>query len=155
MATETGPGAFSGDAPQLLQVSRDLLPRLWPEAERLLLEHREGWTDFYDLESLQVALAVGKIQLWLVNDAEEFFCVVLTECAAFPNRREVRIAWMGGKRLREVLPLIDAIHLWAKRIGATHVVVTGPRAWRRLLKDYGYFETAVVLERELGNLTEH
>ena len=65
---------YSSDRPedirQLLFVSVDLLPQVWPQVEPLFLKHPEQWEELFTIESIALLLDKGKMQLWTLNDED-------------------------------------------------------------------------------------
>ena len=79
-------GSFSvepGKVRQLLLVTPDLLPQVWPQVEHMFIANEHIWGEYYTIKSLPFLFHEGLLQLWIMNDADEFLLVMVTELMTF------------------------------------------------------------------------
>ncbi|KKK85497.1 hypothetical protein LCGC14_2772700, partial [marine sediment metagenome] len=99
---------------QLLLVSPDTLPDVWGHTLDLLEEGKEYWEKWATLESIYRGIARGKIQLWLMNDEDEFLLAMLTQITKSPKGSVLKITWVGGVDVDDAIKLFfDYMELWA------------------------------------------
>lgn len=132
------------------ELSRERLPSLWTCAERYASTIPDETTAF----SLIDGFLTGRLQLWIGCDESEPDTVRL---ALFAEIRHwyatgvtfLEITGIGGEGLGEVLPALDEIERWGAAHGARKTRVFGRPGWLRLLRDRGYHQRAIVLEKPL------
>ncbi len=141
---------------QLLFVDPELLDHVWSDAVLLLEAGKKYWEEFATLESIYGALKNRTMQLWLVNDENEFLLGILTELIVHPTISEMRIVWIGGTDLDCAAELfLDYMELWAYKQGAFRVRVTGRKAWIRKLLPYGYSVESYTVTKDISHMREH
>ena len=150
---------YSSDRPenirQLLFVSVDLLPQVWPQVKPLFLERPEQWEELFTIESIAFLLGKGKMQLWTLNDENEFLLALITELIPFPKTTLLNLLFLVGSELRDGLEFLDCIEMWAKKHGATKSVARGNAAMFRLLRPHGYAEERSVFGKDISRMREH
>ncbi len=128
---------------------------IWEDVEPLLRQGEEYLTPYYSLADVHTLLHAGKLVLWTAADEGGIVLVMLVELVDFPACAIARILYIGGSGVRKVLPLIDFLHLWARRQGAGRIEVNGRPGWLRLLEPKGYLFESVTLVRDLSDVKEH
>ena len=141
---------------QLLWVQADILDTVWWGAVPLLLEGKKYWEEFMTLESIYNSIKSGDLQLWLMNDEDEFLLAMLTQLIRYPKILDLRLVWIGGEDLASGIELFfDYIELWGHRQGASRVTVSGRKGWiRRLLKS-GYKLESYTVCKDISEIKEH
>ena len=141
---------------QLLLVSPDMLHTVWPATIPLLMEGKKYWEEWSTIDSIYDGIAKGNIQLWLMNDDEEFIMAMTTEILKWPKHLELRIMWIGGKDLNSAMSqFFDYMELWAARQGISKVKLFGRKGWIRKLLSSGYELTGYVIEKDISGIKEH
>jgi hypothetical protein len=144
------------DFRQLLRVSPALLDEVWTAAVPLLMEGKKYWEDWATLESIYAGVKRDTMQLWLMNDSEEFILCMLTTITENPIRKVLWILWIGGKDLDTAIKrFFDYIELWAFRLGISRVRLSGRMAWMRKLLPQGYKLVEYVVEKDISGIREH
>lgn len=105
------------------------------------LEHSlAGWT----VEDLRAGAAAGRAQFWPGERA-----ALVTEIAAYPNRRVLEAVAAGGDGAEIVEVLRPRAEAWARANGCAAVMVAGRPGWTRWLGAHGYALKYLVLGKEL------
>jgi len=158
MDEATAPGfswASRSDVRQLLLVTPDLLPQVWPQVEHLFLENASVWDTYYTLDTFPALFHEGKLQLWTMNDADEFLLVLITELRKFPKTTVINLLFVMGSDFKDGATLLDYVENWAYKQGATKSTILGRKGLLRLLAPNGYRQEAVVLSKNLYSIVEH
>lgn len=158
MEDRTELGSFSveqGKVRQLLLVTPDLLPQVWPQVEQSFIENENVWGEHYTLEAFPSLFEQGILQLWTMNDEDEFILVMVTELRIFPKVKVLNILLLFGREFKDALQFSDYVELWASKQGATTSMVFGRKGFVRWLKPYGYEEKATVLCKDISGMVEH
>ena len=147
------------DAPselrQLLLVSPALLPQVWPQVKPLFLQNERVWGEYYTIEAFPISFQQGTLQLWTINDEDEFFLAIVTELLIFPKMKVLNILLSVGDELKNSLVFLDCIEMWARKQGALKSNVVGREGFLRVLKPYGYRKRAVALSKDISWMREH
>jgi len=140
---------------QLLLVSPELLPQVWPQVEPLFLQHEDIWGEYYTIESFPFLFQRGILQLWTVNDEEEFFLAWVTSLRTFPKTKVLEILLIVGDRMKDNLAFLDCTEMWARKQGVMTSNIVGREGFLRVLKPYGYRKRAVALSKDISWMREH
>lgn len=158
MAGQMELGFFSvepGKVRQLLLVTPDLLPQVWPQVEHLFIENEHVWGEYYTIEAFPFLFQQGIFQLWTMNDEDEFLLIMVTELRVFPKTKVLNVLMLFGHEFKDALQFADYVELWASKQGATKSVVLGREGFLRWLKPYGYKKQAVALCKDISGMVEH
>lgn len=95
----------------------------------------------------------GHMQLWAAIDEDEntVSAVAITEIAIYPRRKICRFLCATGEESGEWINLISGIELWAERQGCDGFQAECRPGWERLLKDFGYTKSHVILMKEFSS----
>lgn len=141
---------------QILLVTNDIFPAVWPQVEPIFLVDRAGWGEYYTLDSIRDFIIEGMFQLWVMNDEDEFLLVALTQLLTFPKTKVICTIWVGGTNLRDGLKLWDYMELWANKQGATKSIgFVKRKGLLRLLRPHGYKQVALAFEKDISGIREH
>ena len=140
---------------QLLLVSPALLPQVWPQVKPLFLQNESIWEEYYTIESFPILFQQGTLQLWTVNNEEEFFLAWVTTLHKFPKTKVLEILLIVGDRMKDSLVFLDCTEMWAKKQGATKSNIIGREGFLRVLGPYGYRKRAVALSKDISWMREH
>ena len=158
MEDRTDLGFFSvepGKVRQLLLVTPDLLPQVWPQVEHMFVENERIWGEYYTIEALPSLFHEETLQLWTMNDEDEFLLVMVTELRSFPKTKVLNVLMLFGRDFKDALQFADYVELWASKQGATKSIVLGREGFLRWLKPYGYEKKAVALCKDISSMVEH
>ena len=152
MAIEQQPGVFSADGRRvdLLKVTAATLAEVWPTAYGLLEPMDHQTCCLVQRLDVPELVLLDRMQLWLLNDAQEFFFAVLTELRAYPRGLMLNTFWASGHNMRNAVPLLPYIEHWAMGQGATMAQVQGRVGWMRVLEKEGYSPAFMALRKPLS-----
>ena len=140
---------------QLLLVSPALLPQVWPQVKPLFLQNESIWEEYYTIESFPILFQRGRLQLWTMNDEDEFFLAGVTELLIFPKTKVLNIVLIMGSGMKDSLEFLDCTEMWARKQGAMKSNIVGREGFLRVLKPYGYRKRAVALSKDISWMREH
>jgi hypothetical protein len=109
--------------------------RPWIEAA---LEYGGGTHIYSDIVT---SIVEGKMQLWPAEKA----CIV-TEITVYPRKKVLHV-FLGGGELGQILDMHTDVVQWAKDQGCESLTMTGRRGWTKALKNDGWKEQLVLLEK--------
>ncbi len=144
-----GPSLVEEETYEILLVTPDLLKLFWEDVKELLLETHETWDEYDTLHSIHEALTVQERHLWVCVDLEGVFLAGMTCFDTYPVQKVLRLMWLGGTRLYQVLWFIKHVERWALMKGASKVEVPGRGGWQKFLEPYGYKYKQVLLTKTL------
>jgi hypothetical protein len=105
-------------------------------------------------------LKEGKFQLWVLWDkkqskaVDKYFGVVVTEIIKRKFGKVCHIYIMTGKQRTKWQHLITKVEDFAKQEGCKMMELIARPGWQRVLDDYGYKRTHVVLEKQIKQENE-
>lgn len=134
---------------QLLLTSPDLLPKVWPHVLPLLEEGSEAWEEYFTLESLYANIASGRFQLWTLNDADEFFAMMLTETIMFPKTSVLNMVLACGSDVEVWFDFLDCFEHMAASWGISKVKIYGRKGWKKILESQGFREERTSLVKDI------
>lgn len=105
----------------------------------------------YDINSVRDGLDQGELLLWLVLDGTEPVAALTTRIVEYPHSKALCLDWIGGKRMKEWLPLAhDIMRKYGRDNGCTHLEGYGRRAWGRWLEKYSWEPEYIAFRMELS-----
>lgn len=126
------------------------IPDVWMKALPHLLKGRTHWDKFYTLNQLRNNLNQGQQQLWILIEESDVLGVVLTQIDSFPERRILRINYLGGTGFkRKMISCMEAIEEWGREKDCDSVDILGRDEWFPLVKNRGYESPGRVYRKEL------
>lgn len=140
---------------QLLLVTPELLSQVWPQVEPLFLQNKRAWEEYYTIESFPFLFQKGRLQLWTMNDEDEFLLALVTEVVAFPKMKVLNILLVVGNELGDGLVFLDCVEMWARKLGAMKSNIIGREGFLRVLGPHGYEKQAVALSKDISWMVEH
>jgi hypothetical protein len=131
--------------------------RMWPSILANLRKFIAQFPDDVTEEFLINSIIEGKRHLWVIYDEaspDVAVMVILTEikCNDATGKHFIEAAGLGGNRMKECLPLIEQIEQWAAdEHDASESLLIGRMGWRRVMGDFGYRESAVIMKKPIGD----
>lgn len=95
-------------------------------------------------------VAIGNMQLWVVERDGEVIATVVTKLVTRPLRKVAQILYLAGVdngNMPSWLHHLSSIEAWALAEGATRIEVVGRKGWKRVLS--GYRMDAAVFRKDL------
>lgn len=133
----------------LLHVPTGHMHEVWPRIAPMFLVFEERGPQRYSRSDLFWKLAVGQMQLHLVYDGARYNLALITEIIEYPQSKVCQIIYATGEDIVSVLPLIDELTEWARRLGANEMVIAGRPGWERHMKQFGFGNKTVALSRRI------
>lgn len=136
----------------LKQVASCQIPGEWASISYLLELGREYWDSYYTLEQIHELLLEGTFQFWYLRDENKDLPYLggMTQVDVYGRKKVLRILWIGGTHLGEIMTLLWVVENWAKKNDIEEVEVYGRDAFIRMLHNAGYRKTHVVLMKKLN-----
>lgn len=92
-------------------------------------------------------VAVGNMQLWVVEQDGEVIAACVTKLVIRPLRKVCQILYVAGDNIGHWLHHVSTLERWAAAEGATRIEVMGRKGWKRVLS--GYRMDAAVFRKDL------
>ena len=106
------------------------------------------------LTSVRNDLRDGRRQLWMAFDAPDMIRAVMavtTRLVTFGSgRQKCEIAHIGGDGMVRWLGFLPVIEAWAREQGCCGMRLIGRRGWVKVLAQFDYEDSAVLLEKVFG-----
>jgi len=133
-------------------VPLQVLDIVWPDVEALLTPAIQTAGSKFEAADVKQNIESGMLVLWLVVDGTKPVAAITTRIIEYPGCRAMALDWIGGRRMREWLPLAQAtIEQFAAGNGCTHLEGYGRKAWGRWLERYGWKPDYIAYKMELKN----
>lgn len=118
----------------------EIWPTVAPMVRRAL--DKTGFSEFEDIER---DILIGNSLLWLAWDGAEILAAAVTQI----TNDVMTIVACAGTGLMLWRDLIGKLEAYAMDEGCTRSRIIGREGWARVLKERGYWQTCVILERQL------
>jgi len=116
----------------LIDANRGLIERA--------LEYSGGTHTFEDVKA---AILESKMQIWPAQRG-----VAVTEIIVYPARKVLHVFLAAGE-MEQLLDMIDAAAQWGRSQGCQSLTMTGRKGWQRVLKQSGWRERYITMERAI------
>ena len=116
-------------------VETDEIPVIWDSALPLIrLSQVEGnemsEEDFFE------SLMNQELQLWVALEENELLACMVTRIVSYPQKRLLRIIFIGGKDMDKWLENLPIVENFALTNGCTSLEIWGRKGWLKILKDW-------------------
>jgi hypothetical protein len=123
----------------------DWLPNIWD----MLLEACKRSSGKYQPMDIVREVYAKRMQLWNAIDDNIIKAICVTEICTYPHTKVLRILAATGDDAETWSPLIIKLEEWAKELGCEWCEPIVRPGWKKILKDLGYKEQHVILEKKL------
>ena len=128
----------------------DQIAQNWEVFRPIIEGASDYYEDFYGVGDLLRMLMNGALDMWTFSDEDRgVFAVLLTEILRYPLGPVLRFSLLAGEDHESVVKYMGIVEQWAAASGAAKLQVPGRPAWTHLLKNRGYVQSCVVLEKSL------
>jgi hypothetical protein len=140
---------------ELVQIPIQELEKVWGIVEKDIKSALAYSSQLTDSDFVFDTLKEGKFQLWVLWDKKQskaidkYFGVVVTEIIKRKFGKVCHIYIMTGKQRTKWQHLITKVEDFAKQEGCKMMELIARPGWQRVLDDYGYKRTHVVLEKQI------
>jgi hypothetical protein len=145
---------------QLVQIPIQELEKVWGIVEKDIKSALAYSGQLTDSDFVFDTLKEGKFQLWVLWDkkqskaVDKYFGVVVTEIIKRKFGKVCHIYIMTGKQRTKWQHLITKVEDFAKQEDCKMMELIARPGWQRVLDDYGYKRTHVVLEKQIKQENE-
>jgi hypothetical protein len=145
---------------ELVQIPIQELEKVWGIVEKDIKSALAYSGQLTDSDFVFDTLKEGKFQLWVLWDKnqkktiDKYFGVVVTEIIKRKFGKVCHIYIMTGKQRTKWQHLITKVEDFAKQEGCKMMELIARPGWQRVLDDYGYKRTHVVLEKQIKQENE-
>jgi hypothetical protein len=145
---------------ELVQIPIQELEKVWGIVEKDIKSALAYSSQLTDSDFVFDTLKEGKFQLWVLWDknqskaVDKYFGVVVTEIIKRKFGKVCHIYIMTGKQRTKWQHLITKVEDFAKQEGCKMMELIARPGWQRVLDDYGYKRTHVVLEKQIKQENE-
>jgi hypothetical protein len=140
---------------ELVQIPIQELEKVWGIVEKDIKSALAYSSQLTDSDFVFDTLKEGKFQLWVLWDKnqkktiDKYFGVVVTEIIKRKFGKVCHIYIMTGKQRTKWQHLITKVEDFAKQEDCKMMELIARPGWQRVLDDYGYKRTHVVLEKQI------
>ncbi len=140
---------------KLVRIPTELLDTVWTLVQPSIQEALVFSGNHTDSDFVLETLKADKYQLWIVWDTskkgvqEQFRGVVVTEIIKRKLKKSCHIFIMTGKGRQQWQHLIGVIEDFAIQHGCEQMELFARPGWQKILQQYKYKRTHVVLEKQL------
>jgi hypothetical protein len=134
----------------IVQVTRDLVPFLWPALEPLFAKVTKETHGCYEPDDVRDEILRGEQTLWVAYDPERnaIDAAMTTVLQAYPRRTSCRVLYVSGTRMKTWIgEFVKTIEQYARFHGATLLEGSFRRGWARVWP--GAHEHGVSLYKDL------
>jgi type II secretory pathway component PulJ len=145
---------------ELVRIPIEELEQVWGIVEKDIKSALAYSGQLTDSDFVFDTLKEGKFQLWVLWDkkqskaVDKYFGVVVTEIIKRKFGKVCHIYIMTGKQRTKWQHLITKVEDFAKQEGCKMMELIARPGWQRVLDDYGYKRTHVVLEKQIKQENE-
>jgi hypothetical protein len=145
---------------ELVRIPIEELEQVWSLVEKDIKSALAYSSQLTDSDFVFDTLKEGKFQLWVLWDkkqskaVDKYFGVVVTEIIKRKFGKVCHIYIMTGKQRTKWQHLITKVEDFAKQEGCKMMELIARPGWQRVLDDYGYKRTHVVLEKQIKQENE-
>jgi hypothetical protein len=140
---------------ELVRIPIQELEQVWSLVEKDIKSALAYSSQLTDSDFVFDTLKEDKFQLWVLWDkkqskaVDKYFGVVVTEIIKRKFGKVCHIYIMTGKQRTKWQHLITKVEDFAKQEGCKMMELIARPGWQRVLDDYGYKRTHVVLEKQI------
>jgi len=140
---------------ELVRIPIQELEKVWGIVEKDIKSALAYSSQLTDSDFVFDTLKEGKFQLWVLWDkkqskaVDKYFGVVVTEIIKRKFGKVCHIYIMTGKQRTKWQHLITKVEDFAKQEDCKMMELIARPGWQRVLDDYGYKRTHVVLEKQI------
>ena len=141
---------------KLVNIPSSNLDDVWSLVKKDISQALSYSGNHTDAQFVYDTIKQSKMQLWVIWDKskpttiEKYFGVVVTELIKKKLKQSCHIFIMTGKGRQQWQHLLSVIEDFAEQHGCDQMELIARPGWARILKQYKYKRTHVVLEKQLN-----
>ena len=140
---------------ELVRIPIQELDKVWPIVDKDIRDALAYSSQLNDSNFVYETAKQGKFQVWVLWDKakeqtnEKYFGVVITEIIKRKLGKVCHIYIMTGKQRHKWQYLIKDIEKFAKQEDCKMMELIARSGWQKVLNNFGYNRTHVVLEKKI------
>ena len=132
----TGTTEQLGQPCNVALVDADKVASIWEEVYPLLEKAQVYAAGELDTQDFFKMIENGDMQLWIAEDDNGIFAMMLTEFVKYPRKKVMRIVSIGGSEMNRWMKYFPALEAAALSVGCTGFEIFGRKGWLKILKDW-------------------
>jgi len=146
---------------QLVFIPKEKVDEVWKVVEKDISMALIRSNRYADSDHMKQWCESGKLQLWILWDDQaeqhntKYYGVVVTEILNRPLQKCLNIRIMTGRRRNKWQHLISIIEDYAVKNEITMMELIARPGWEKVLKQFNYKKSHVVLEKPLNKQEEN
>ena len=140
---------------QLLNIPINKVDEVWSLVKRNIQEALSYSGNHTDSDFVYQTIKDGKFQLWVVWDKskktvkEQYNGVVVTEIVKRKLKQSCNIFIVSGKNRQQWQHLISVLEDFALKNECTNMELIARQGWEKIMEQFNYKKTHVVLEKQI------
>jgi hypothetical protein len=145
----------------LVNIPSSSIGEVWNLVKKDISEALSYSGNHTDADFVYDCVKENKMQLWVVWDKdkpttlEKYYGVVVTEIIERKLVKTCNIFIVTGRQRQNWQHLISVLEDWAKSIGCTDMYLIARKGWERIMEQFNYKKTHVVLEKKIEIIKEN
>jgi hypothetical protein len=145
----------------LVNIPSSSIEEVWNLVKKDISEALSYSGNHTDADFVYDCVKENKMQLWVVWDKdkpttlEKYYGVVVTEIIERKLVKTCNIFIVTGRQRQNWQHLISVLEDWAKSIECTDMYLIARKGWERIMEQFNYKKTHVVLEKKIEIIKEN
>jgi len=136
LTESTGTTEQHGQPCNVALVSADKVASIWEEVYPLIDKAQVYAAGELDTQDFFAMIENEDMQLWIAEDDNGIFAMMMTEFVQYPRKKVMRIVSIGGSEMNRWMKYFPALEAAALSVGCTGFEIFGRKGWLRVLKDW-------------------
>lgn len=129
----------------LVGVQSKDIAQYWQHILPLVYDALEHSDNTYSEEHILNELLNAEAQLWIIKKGSEVRAIIVTQILYFNKNLRLIFKLCAGEDLKNWLDLLPEFFAFAREKKCEGISVFGRRGWKKILKNSGFVEKAVLL----------
>ena len=112
------------------------VPYIWDQVAPLLDRVREHTEGELETDDYLNELSDGNMQLWIATEESGLQSIMVTQVAAYPQKKVHKIISMAGSDFPKLYEFNDMVESFAIKTGCSGMELWGRKGWKKLLPDW-------------------
>lgn len=131
-------------------VPKHLLGLIWPKVEEYLAKAVDTAKGKLTVDDVRSGIESDLYLLWVVVDGDDIIAAITTRVINYPTCNGMALDWIGGKRIKEWLPMVnESVMDHARSNGCSHLEGYGRAAWARMIERHGWKQDYITFRLEV------
>lgn len=125
------------------------IEKAWPLFKKLIDDACLRSNGKFIGDDIKKSLISRDMQLWGVSDGKKILAAVVSEIVNYPRLKACRVLIGTGENYENWARYIQIVETWGKSQGCTLIELITRPGWKKPMKEFGFKETHVHLEKGL------